>query len=722
MRNEIYLRRRRRLLTSDPAPTPGPSPDHRGLGAALSSFLARRAGEQPPAIPEDGPIPLAYIATVAKNFEVLGYTLSPRLVEGLQELTLEQLTGLYEQVYGYLSKAKGADRVYRPMYPNFPKQVMEASLVELYVNALVHYWTDGQYLPASERKARMPLLDNVELIPIDLGDVDDFEQLFGQIIGSNASLSEQDRDDVVWFARTYGDAIANLIPDEVPQKEARAVLGAALLRHTTIGGARVLDMAQTATDVLRLAVALSGGDVSLAENTRFGLRRPERRVLLELLERVPAPAEDMLRHPGAWKRLLHEMHPGEYAKRYPRAYAAAETIRRGTPVPRMSSDVERALADRDVTKAVEVLVARPGDLARRLDHLIRIDLERSAQVIEAFARVADRVSTPVLLQVMKHFETRSLHSPVRVFFPKGDTGRAKVIPNELPELPESIATEVAAAARDALLIRFSALPSMGKVFIDPDLRDCPVPHAGRSSSRGSRQIARGTKLPLALGDTVRFFVWWRDGSERTDLDLSAAFYDAEFGHVADVAYYDLKTFGGHHSGDIVAAPNGASEFIDVDLSQVAARGGRYIAMVVTAYTGQRYADLPECFAGWMLRQQANSGEIYDPRTVVDKVDLTARSRMLMPLLIDVRDRKVIWADLSIRNNPNRVNAVFGNRSTLSFMLQAMLGSSTPTLFDLLSIHVAARGQLVDQEHADAVYSIENGFPFRVEEIASSFMK
>lgn len=95
-------------------------------------------------------------------------------------------------------------------------------------------------------------------------------------------------------------------------------------------------------------------------------------------------------------------------------------------------------------------------------------------------------------------------------------------------------------------------------------------------------------LDLALpgaGDTVRSFIWWRDGEERTDLDLTASLYDADFGHLEDVAYYNLKTYGGHHSGDIIAAPKGASEFIDIDITKAAARGARYVAMAVNVYSG-----------------------------------------------------------------------------------------------------------------------------------------
>jgi len=46
----------------------------------------------------------------------------------------------------------------------------------------------------------------------------------------------------------------------------------------------------------------------------------------------------------------------------------------------------------------------------------------------------------------------------------------------------------------------------------------------------------------------------------------------------------------------------------------------------------------------------------------------------------------------------------------------------PTLFDLLSLHVEARGTLVEtQDEADVVFSVEAGTPFELDRIASEFM-
>jgi hypothetical protein len=96
-----------------------------------------------------------------------------------------------------------------------------------------------------------------------------------------------------------------------------------------------------------------------------------------------------------------------------------------------------------------------------------------------------------------------------------------------------------------------------------------------------------------------------------------------------------------HSGDITAAPRGACEFIDIDIPSVLNYGGRYVVASLNSFTSQPYCDLPECFAGWMMRKNPGSGEIFEPAMVVDKVDLAAETEIAIPVILDLKERMVI---------------------------------------------------------------------------------
>lgn len=687
-------------------------------------FLRRRSKISLP--PADGHalLPRIYIASVLKNLEALGFTFSESLIEACRSLSLVQLTALYQELIAALQQAKGAHRLHKPMYPNFPAQVMAISEGELYLNAILHYLTAGRYLPLTERKERLPLLDTVDLQILDFGTQEEFERLFGQIASSNASLSEQDKEDLTWFVQAYGSEIAPLLPDAIPQKENMAFVTGLLIAHTDRAQEFAAKFCRTATDVLRLAVAMSGGDVSLAAAARFrSFKRSERDLLLGLLNRLPNVIEDMLRWKGRWIRLGERLHPTEYGKKYPQAAEAFRILRNDVPVATFNSRLEAALAKKQAKEAVERLRTRAGDFARRLDHLLRLDADASESVLEAFREVSDKVATPVLLQVRQHFLGRRSAAPLRVFFPKGNLAKAQAVTNTLPELPASVCNRAVALCETTLMARFRTLPPLGRVYVDTELARYPVPFSGRSASKAFRTITRGSRLPLPPNCSVlRLFLWWKNGADVTDIDLSAAMFDAEFVYKDVVSYYHLKGYGGCHSGDIVDAPEGASEFIDITLNEAREQGVRYIVMSLNSYSEQPYCDLPECFAGWMARQHADSGEIYEPKTVQNRLDLTADTRIAIPLVIDIEAGEVIWCDMALRRNPRWQNNVDVNLSGISLTLQALTHLNKPSLYDLFLLHAAARGELVwSPEEAETRFTVQDGIQFRQDEIASGYL-
>ena len=676
--------------------------------------------------PGDGAdlLPLHYVATVSKNLELLGFALSETLIAACRSLSLDALTALYQELIADLERSKGAHQTFKPFYPNFPEQVMTMREGELYINALLHYWTEGQYRPAAKLLARLPLLDKTKFQPIDLGTEKEFEALFGQIAASHTSLSEQDKEDLAWFVAAYGDDIARLLPEVIGHKENMAFLAGLLLTHTHNAVDLVGPLCKTATDVLRLAVALSGGDVSRAQSAKFCVfSRPERRFLLGLLERQSHMTEDMLRWKGRWIRLGERLHPGEFGGRFPQAADAFAVLRNDLPFATFNRLVEKAMAEGDVPGAMESLSARPGEFARRLDHLLRLDPARQESVLTAFAEAAPRVSTPVLLQVGSHFGVREQPGHLRVFFPKGNVAKAHAEENTLPPLPAEVCRRVQALCRAALTERFRALPPLGKCWVDPALADYLVPFSQRSASKSLRTLVRGSKLPLPESEVVRFFVWWKNGRERTDIDLSASLFDAEFNFVETVSYYNLRSeYGGCHSGDIVDAPQGASEFIDITPSQVLAKGIAYVVMTLNSYTRQPYCDLPECFAGWMARSHPASGESYEPKTVQDRVDIAADTRIAVPLLLDLVRRQVVWCDAALKNHPRWNNNVHANLGGIQLTLKSFVDLKKPNLYDLFVLHAEARGTLAGSpDAADTVFSVENETPFHLEVIASEYL-
>lgn len=668
-------------------------------------------------------LPNELLAAAMKNIESFGFSFSPELVSLLQKTEKEEFIAFYTHLVTLLKKSVGAHVEHKPMYANFPISVMEASEAELYINAILHYWLG--FMPEEEKNERFPLWEKTKPRLLQPATMDDFYAIIKGLIGAKTSISTSDKEDLAWAVKNVDD-VSLFLPDSIPMKENLSFTVSLLLQEEKAAVSDLSHLFKTATDVLRLAVALSDGDVSLALNTKFRkFKRAERRLILGLLESVNNPTEDMVKYEGQWKRLGEILHPGEMKGKFPKAYEAFDVIRNNKPFPTFDGKVEKALAERDVEGAVRLLSKRPGEFARRLDHLIRL-AETPEMVVSAFKDVAKEVSTPVLLQVMTHFVHRNSENPIRVFFPKGNVSKATGIENNLPNIPQFVCDSVADTCKEALKEAFSALPPLGKVYIDPLLKDMNVPFSQRSASKALKTLVRGSKFDMEEGNIIRFFTWWKNCHDRrVDVDLAAVFFGEGFTYMGDITYYNLRNnaYRAWHSGDIVDAPKGAAEFIDIDIKSFTNHGGRYIMMQLLNFTGVPFCEMPECFAGWMMRNEPESGEIFEPKTVKNKVDIAANSTVGIPVILDLVERKVIWCDLSLTHSPQYHINVEGNLSGATIMGLSMMNLVKTTLFELFTLHAESRGELTgDITEAETIFSMESGItPFDIEKIMSEFM-
>lgn len=147
-----------------------------------------------------------------------------------------------------------------------------------------------------------------------------------------------------------------------------------------------------------------------------------------------------------------------------------------------------------------------------------------------------------------------------------------------PALSKSVVERLQRGIIATMVNRFKQLDDLGKVYIDDQLRLCPLPTQQRSASEGLFQVARGTRLPIGDKGTLRFFIYWVG----RDIDLSASLHNEEFELIEQISYTNLRSskYDACHSGDITDAPRGASEFIDISIDKAVKFGARYVVMNV----------------------------------------------------------------------------------------------------------------------------------------------
>lgn len=631
------------------------------------------------------------------NLMRLGYIASNGLLEILQSLPKDEIHSLSNHLIVTLKAMKGDDVIYEPMYPNFPEQVMEASDLELFVNAILHYWTLGQWKPDYDKLPREYQFEATKFIPIKLVSQDEYLNIFTTILTSNDSISAGDKKIIDFFLETEMNLT---FPDEIPFKENMCYLATRLYEL----GVDVRKVIKTSTDVLRVLTVMSDGDVSLADNTKFkSLPRRIRRYWTAVLEDV-IREEDINRHRNKWVRLFHNLHVGDYSTK---VFNIARKFRDNQTITTFNSKVEAALSQKDVKKASELLVNRPGDFARRLDHMLRLSRRNQPKVVEAFLGVVDQVSTRVLLQLLGNLKTRGKDSDKRIIFPKATSQKAYIIRKKTEKLSKDTREELIFGIVKTLIEKFKSQDDLGKVYIDRNLENCPMPTQQRSASEGLIQVARGTRLPLGDKSTLRFFIYWVG----QDIDLNATFHDENFKMIERVSYTNLRShkYQSCHSGDITSARNGASEFIDIDIDSALKFGARYVAMNVLVYSGPTFKEHEKCYAGWMTRDAVQSNEIYDPKTVQQKVDLNSESKNAIPVLFDLKECKAIWVDVTTPRNTNwGGNNVESNKASIEEVIEAFVESANKVnLYELFTLHTAARGEFTTSlEDADTVFTLE----------------
>ncbi len=494
--------------------------------------------------------------------------------------------------------------------------------------------TSPFFKPSSSEQTKLPN-ERVRFQLLDLGESVEAEAraLFVSFCERKQAMSPQDKTDFITLTREYGERVLPWLPETIPLKENVATVFGTLFE---IGEPDpVLHSAKkhlkTATDVLRLIATFSGADPALQRETiykavkrsepvspvwtnlakvfgasppqwmtvsvpirvrRFKvarLGRPVRRALLALMEAM-APdllAEDMLRHRSYWVWVGEFLHPHEYRKRYPKVARAFAIVRQkgphGEPPPEFQtfySRLEAAARRKDAGTMTELLMQRPGELARRFDHALRIagdDARATERLVKAFASSAGAFSTPVLLTLLQLLPTRARKAKVRIYWPKGALAKGVSSPDERPVLPLRAIEPAVRAVEAELLERFVTKPAFRDFAIDDALRDIIMPFNERTASPSAVVLPRGSRIRIPAGKVARLFLHWcqpeKDG-DRTDLDLSVAFYDDEWSYVGVCSYYELKFRNpagrviAQSAGDLRDAPfpDGATEFVDLHIN------------------------------------------------------------------------------------------------------------------------------------------------------------
>lgn len=722
----------------------------RMMNSKQTSVMIRRTNSLALPMPEKTPGHLGEDTLVALQQRVLqyNYVLSPEVLEVVSAFSRTQVAELAQVLEESLSSMPGAYRYgMNSFYPNFPEQVAAASETELMMNALLHYFGRSIGLriipvyPVAERSKLSEKLADATVLNLSKSAVLD---VVTDIYTSSLSISINDAVDASILADT--PEMIQAIADRLRSGELNRENVAHFLALAEVSLPRkafvsiFANLTKTATDVLRFVLLRSGGDASLAKtNTRIAsIPRPIRRAIMDALNKMDLVnvQSDFARYEGAWKRVARALHPGEYKNTHASAVECFYCLANHDLPKSFAGFVDLSFENGDLRDLVVLLSTRPTEFARRLNRVLTFaeTAEKQRSVVKAFRKVAEQVPTTVLWQMLPLFENRN-YGENRVIYPKGQVTRSKIIPMPEKAYSDEIADAVSDIIVEAMIKSYSKGDKLGKVWVDPELSGYTVPVGLRSASKASNAIGRGTRIPISGKKVERFFVWWKDTHGQTiDVDLSVLLLDENFNPLGYVSYQNLRFGGGPqpvptnaktgetydvyipprppsvlHSGDFTSAPRGAAEYIDVDVSGAQKDGVRYAVMVGQVYSGDTFETF-ECYAGVMGRDQPQSGEVFDVKTVSKSFEISAAERTVVPMVIDLERGEFVWGDVA-GTTYGIYNNVSGAQNPLANLAQGIVQKPYGDLYRLFTFHAAARGQIVEnRDEADVVFAVENSAP------------
>lgn len=674
----------------------------------------------------------------AINLEVIafGYTLSAELIIQLESLTKEDLQKVYKFLMGTLSEMVGDKVCHKPLFVNFPNDVPDEfeyliSRVTGYLGNFFgiekgtllscgHYIDEDKFdlkkfgaCPICQRQVdedigqgdvKLPLSEITPLKIIDLVGCNYGFELFENILNKK-SMSSMDKQYVENFVEDYWGKDAFINPKDISSKENKTFLLNILYRKGK--AIRFENWFKSSTDVLRFINAINNGDVSLKERCYYkSMSRKLRKSLLNMLNKV-GTVDDMWNYKEHWIILGQLLHPGEYKKKFPKANSLFNIIREvGNSKCSFNYKLDKALKERNINKMVELLKDKPSLYARYLDIMLRYGLK--GFILDVFIQIIDKVEINILLTLWKYFKTRNKNQDFRYFFPKGNVTKVKILEEDNRKyfLTDDCCHIRDIIEKEIVYKRFSERESLGKVYIDPNLEKVILPFNSRGDSTSLNPMTKGSRIKMLDKETIRMFCHWKGDC---DVDLSVAFYDEEWRKISHVSYTNLKTLGVVHSGDIQRATNGATEFIDIDRSDMDERI-RYAVMGCIVYSGDTFDNIEETFAGVMMRDQTNEGQIFEPKTIEHKFDIEANAKYVIPMIFDLKENEIIWTDLALKGK-EQYNRVENANENLIMIGKVMtrLTKDKVTVKELIDLNVQVRGEYTNNiEDADIKIGLYGG--------------
>lgn len=643
------------------------------------------------------------IGTIISNMAYFGFAPSKAVVDAMTSLSEQEL----EMVWAKLSKAlkyvTAADRKMGKfvVYKNFPQEVLSMSQAEYWINQIFMYLGLPNDLFTEEEQQRESVYEKIDPRILDLADDSTRLKIYKRLKSQPAEWTVFQKAQATLLSDSLDSGGLDL--DDFTHKSNGVELIASAWPDI-LNGSRTVSVS-TATDVMRIAAALSGVDVSLRKKEKFRkFSRPERRLLVSLLDGAKHIESDFALRTEQWKRLLSFLKPGEF--KYDKVKSAYDKLYR-SKLRADGSPIELGLLHKDVS-VFEALRARPGEFLRRL-HKTYAVFGRVA--FENFLTIMDKLTVSQLLKLDGYLSTANTRSHYLVT-PRGSWSKAKILQNDKVKLSEedlsfirkAISAEVGKRLRDLYPEGFVVDPRTALVKL-------------QSNGQELAPYGRGTVLEIPDNITfIRTASYWENKSNRnTWFDNGFNFFDEKWEHKGAICWDSVAPFSQDEEDDDVDPDdigvidysadrpcvfsgdptnvkelNGrACQMIDLYPKKLMAEGVRYAVWSILSYNALPFSNAEEVVATlqWGGDEEANG--LFEPSRAQMVFPISGNELTKVVAYIDFVENKLIYLDAGF---VSKISSAKQNQSGLAEKMPVILEhlNSIPSIADLFG-HAASDG-------------------------------
>lgn len=672
---------------------------------------------------EKGKLPTSVLVTLMSNISYYGYALSLRAFEMLQQSNEARVRTWWNEIEPVLKSITGDDRKMDDfvVYKNFPQEVLDKTESEYWLNQIAMYWGFPNEWFTTEAKERPALQEEMSVRVLHPA----FEQTLATIAGELLAMPYAWTTDQwtyidyllnEWIRRDKPDAWPHFLDSSIiPFNENKIRLIRLLMEK------KYPVRVSSATDVLRLAVALSDGDIGLNEvSPLISFRRSQRRAMLDMLEHSTALEEDLVRYKSRWKKLFFALRPGDYAKRFPRVLRAYDALYNNALPLTFNGRLEAAFLKNDASTVLELLQQRPGEFLRRLHTCI---LRFGMDTVEAWRNVLPRLTVIQLVRIYRYLETVNRQSS-RVFTPKGSWAKVQIVPNTKErKIPKEI--------RSQLLLEIGIeLEERLRPFVPSvDLDECTRRIKLQTNANELTPYGPGTVFTIPENVTfMRTANYWKADTKNGNVwfDNGWNFFDTDWNGLGtccwNYTYLDGKS--ACFSGDPTNSKElegRACQMIDLYLEPLRKSGVRYAVWNVLCYSQITFAEAEDVFAALQWGESAPNGKLFEPSRCQLSFALTSNHYTKFVAYIDLEERKLVYLNANLRASTGSAGE---NIDVLSQQMPALIEylERIPSVYDVFQHQVRDTEKGLPVLYSDANHTLEGekAYVFQMENQHNTF--